>query len=413
MSDYRAIAGVTGSLQQFLHGPLTSAVPGTTVRTGPPSASLLTGSTAAVNVFLYQVNPNPSWRNAELPVRRGDGSVVRRPQAALDLFYLLSFYGEESKMVPQLLLGAAVSALHARPNLELDSIPEFLDGKSLKNCGLAEQAEVIKFTLIPLSHEELSRLWSVFFQVPYTLSVAYQCSVVLVEADLTPEPALPVLATHLRAGAWSMPRLDSIEPQVVEAAAGAVVRLEGQDLASARVTVRIGEIETVPQTVSADALEVALPVGLRAGPRPVRVAHAREDGDGVTPEVSTESNPLWLVVLPRIVGEPSVSAAPAAAEGAPGVDIHVRVAPEVEPGQAVELLLNEMPAPGRRPRSYRLRAGAEARVGRRLGFPAAQVEPGTYLTRIAVDGVASRLETDGEAASPDFGKFIGPRTTIS
>jgi hypothetical protein len=41
--------------------------------------------------------------------------------------------------------------------------------------------------------EEQSKLWSVFFQTSHTVSVAYQASVVLIESDEAPQPALPVL----------------------------------------------------------------------------------------------------------------------------------------------------------------------------------------------------------------------------
>jgi hypothetical protein len=41
--------------------------------------------------------------------------------------------------------------------------------------------ERIKLTPLTLSLEDLSKLWSVFFQVPYALSIAYEASVVLIE----------------------------------------------------------------------------------------------------------------------------------------------------------------------------------------------------------------------------------------
>ncbi len=407
MSDYRAIAGVTGTLQQFLYGPLSSAVPGTTVRTGPPSASLMTGSAAAVNIFLYQVNPNTSWRNADLPVRRQDGSVLQRPQAAIDLYYILSFYGSESKMVPQLLLGAAVSALHAQPMLDTASIPEFLDGKSLEACGLAEQAQVLKFTLMPLSHEELGRIWSVFFQVPYTLSVAYQCSVVLLEAEMSPEPALPVLGTRLGALPWEPARIDRVEPQVVEQEPGAVLRLEGTGLAAPRVGVRFGEVEVPPSLVSEEAIEVELPPGLAAGVNPVRVVHRQ----GESPVHGSRSNPASFVLVPRVVGQAAFESREVAGKAVRLVT--VPLAPAVQPGQGVELLLNEWPVPERgTPRSYQLEAGPDAAAGDSVSFPLDGVEAGDYLARVEVDGVASRLSTEDDATSAGFGRYVAPRITI-
>src|SRR5690606_16023724 len=59
--------------------------------------------------------------------------------------------------------------------------------------NLADAVEQIKFTPLTLSLEELSKLWSVFFQAPYALSVAYQGTVVLIESEESPHSPLPVL----------------------------------------------------------------------------------------------------------------------------------------------------------------------------------------------------------------------------
>ena len=71
--------------------------------------------TTGVNVFLYQVTPNAAWRNADLPTRRANGDLIQRPQAALDLHYLLTFYGDESLLQPQRVLGSVVRTLHCGP----------------------------------------------------------------------------------------------------------------------------------------------------------------------------------------------------------------------------------------------------------------------------------------------------------
>jgi len=407
MSDYRAIAGITGTLQQFLYGPMSSAIPGTTVHTGPPGASLMTGGAAAVNIFLYQVSPNAHWRNAELPTRRGDGSVLQRPQAALDLYYILSFYGSESKMVPQLLLGAAISALHAQPMLDRASIPASVDGKSLEACGLLEQAQVIKFTHMPLSHEELGRIWSVFFQVPYALSVAYQCSVVLLEADLDPEPALPVLETRLRAVPWEPARVERVEPPVVEYRPGAMIRLEGSALTAPRVSVQFGDTEVEPQRLTGESLEVALPATLAAGVNTVRVVHRHAEQG----RESSRSNPASFVLIPTVAGPPRLESR----RGAAGTTqvLGVPVSPPVRAGQSVELLLNQWPAPeGASPRSYQRAGEADPASGGTVFFALDGVAAGDYLLRVEVDGVASRLHTDDDATSPGFGRYVAPRITI-
>lgn len=193
MSNYLAIATATAALSRSLQAAIGVDVPGaivTTVRPDGPSSGV---PDTGVNIFLYQVTPNASWRNNDLPTRRPDGTLVQRPQVAIDLHYLLSFYGNEVDLEPQRLLGSTIRALHARPVLTLQVIQNAISAMGfLNNSDLAEEVESVKFTPIPLNLEELSKLWSVFFQTPYVLSVAYQASVVLISTDERPAMAQPV-----------------------------------------------------------------------------------------------------------------------------------------------------------------------------------------------------------------------------
>ena len=83
MSNALAIATVTETMRYRIHGMLPGSGVGgahvTTVR--PDNTAQL--PTAGVNIFLYQVTPNLAFQNADLPTRRADGTLMRRPQAAL------------------------------------------------------------------------------------------------------------------------------------------------------------------------------------------------------------------------------------------------------------------------------------------------------------------------------------------
>jgi hypothetical protein len=115
MSNALAIATVTETLLHLLQNHLDVAqVPGATVSALPPDSP--TGlANPGVNIFLYQISPNPALRNADLPTRLTNGTLLHRPQSALDLHYLLTFYGEETRLEQQRLLGASGASAGSDP----------------------------------------------------------------------------------------------------------------------------------------------------------------------------------------------------------------------------------------------------------------------------------------------------------
>ena len=122
MSNSLAIATVTEALKNLLTSYLDlSEVSASQVSTLSPDAP--TGiAIPGINVFLYQISPNAALRNQDLPTRLADGTLLRKPQAAVDLHYLLTFYGDYATLEPQRLLGAATVALHANPVLSQTQI---------------------------------------------------------------------------------------------------------------------------------------------------------------------------------------------------------------------------------------------------------------------------------------------------
>lgn len=399
MSDYRAVAAVTATLQNMLQSAVAAAVPGAIVKTGRPAGAPSTTSTGEVNIFLYQVTPNAAFRNADLATRRSDGTLIRAPQVALDLHYLVSFYGDEIKLIPQLLLGVTASTLHTYPYPRPQDVPGFAvgNGHPLAGSGIERQLDRVRFAPMTLSHDELTKLWSVFFQVPYTLSIAYLCSVVLIEADLTPQPAMPIRRPGFVVLPEALPpQVDQVTPQVVSLDAEARITLRGRALRGDDV-VRIGEREVAPESATVTTLVVPLPRDLQAGVQTVRVAR-RETG--------ASSSPVAFVLRPAVTGEVRL-------ETEDGPVLRVPVTPPVGPGQRAALLLNETGAPGdRAPRSYSLRIRTEHQSGGDLAVPVPGVEPGTYLVRVEVDGTASALATDADPQSPTFEQFVNPKVVI-
>jgi hypothetical protein len=200
MSNSLAIATVTSALRDILQEAAAKAVPGALLTTSRPAKVVTSGQDQpGVNLFLYQVSPNMALSNNDLPTRSSaSGAYHQKPAIALDLYYLLSFQGSDLTLEPQRLLGSVVIALHNQPILTAANITATIQANSfLAQSDLASQVELIKFHPLNFSLEELGKLWSVFFQIPYILSIAYLVSVVIIEADVPVETVKPVLTRDI------------------------------------------------------------------------------------------------------------------------------------------------------------------------------------------------------------------------
>ena len=127
MSNHLAIATVTAALGQIAHAAAQSAVAGVGLHFGRPTPPTSDLERRKIHVYLYQVTPNAALRNSDLPTRKSNGKLARRPQAALDLHYLLTFYGDDQTLEPDRMLGAVERDLHARPVLSAQAIQDAID----------------------------------------------------------------------------------------------------------------------------------------------------------------------------------------------------------------------------------------------------------------------------------------------
>jgi hypothetical protein len=404
MGDYRTVATITVVLQNLLQQAV-APLAGAHVRTGRPERIGVEHPAGVVNLFLYQTAPNAAFRNSNTPTRRADGTLLQRPRVALDLYYLMSFYGEDREQIPQQLLGLTVSALAAWP------LP--LLGPEPPPAALAEFPDpaLLTFSPVTLSLEELSKFW-LMFQIPYALSIAYRGSVALIDADLTPAPAaLPVRRPPLLAFVPTRrPRIDRIDPPQIAAAAGAAITVVGSGLAAPETAVRIGGALAAPLTASDGALTVPLPASLPAGPLPVQVVHQVALGEPPTLRPAAESNLAAFVLLP-VVGQATFTPAdPASPDASPAIT--VAVAPAVARGQTATLLLDPLQAAaGEAAAGYAIPAAAGA-SGESFTFNAAGVAPATYLVRIQVDATASVPTVDETPGSPTLGQYAAPTVVV-
>ncbi len=197
MSNALAIAHVTQALALLLAsnvGPEFDEA----VKVEPHKPPTEPPDHPTLNVFLYQVTPNTSMRNNDLPTRASDGTLVTRPAAALDLHYLISAYGDETTLVGQRLIGSVVRTLHEIPILPKDVIEETGQLPHLADSDLAEAAQRVRFVPTVMDIDETSKLWGMLYQTPYSLSVVYQATLVLIDGREKPVPAKPVERPDVR-----------------------------------------------------------------------------------------------------------------------------------------------------------------------------------------------------------------------
>ncbi|MFD5947627.1 Pvc16 family protein [Streptomyces collinus] len=197
MSNALALAHVTQALALLIEDNLPPDID-IAVKVEPRKPPADPPAEPTITVFLYQVTPNTSQRNNDLPARTSDGTLVRRPAAALDLHYLISAYGEEAELVGQRLIGSVVRTLHETPVLPRDIIELAGRRPHLGGSDLADAVQRVRFTPTVMDVDETSKLWGMLHQTPYTLSVVYQAVLVLIDGRETPVQAKPVERPEVR-----------------------------------------------------------------------------------------------------------------------------------------------------------------------------------------------------------------------
>jgi hypothetical protein len=412
MSNYLAIATVTAGLIQVLQPAIEADVPGATITTIRPDGSGNGTPTTGLNLYLYQVTPNAAWRNSDLPTRNANGQPVQRPRVALDLHYLLTFYGEEIQLEPQRVLGSVVRTLHARPVLTRQTIHDAINANpSLARSNLADEVELVRFTPAALSLEELSKLWSVFFQIPYTLSVAYQASVVLIESEDTPRAALPVRQRNVYVMPFRQPLIQEVASQEgpdSPIVVGSTLIVRGRQLRGDDTQLRIAGSDVTPSEVT--DTQISLPLAppllpadaLRAGVQAVQVVHRLMLGAPPEPHRGFESNVAPFVLHPTIE-KVEIADIPGDGTQPPSKGVKVTVTPKIGSRQRLILMLNEITDPS--PAAYTFFAEPRDADSDSVTIPIHGVKAADYLVRIQVDGAESLLTVAQ-------GKYAGPKVTI-
>ncbi len=403
MSNTLAIAAVTQVFSDLLRDVQDNPALGPTNVTNLPPDIAAPDPKAPerrLNLFLYQVSPNPALSNQDLPFRGSDGSVAGQPVLALDLHYLLTAFGLDGELDTHHLLAHAMSVIHEAGFLDRDRIRQAVNvaGSRIAGSDLADQLELVRIAPQMLTEDDLYRLWTAF-QTHYRLSVGYQASVVLIER--VREIVAPLRVTDPRITTVTMRKPLILELSPMPVTAPGTLALRGEQLDADSVTVRFpaGDVPPAPGAVSPTSITVDLPSGLQAGPNTVQVIHGHllEGSSETRPTFASDAVPFTLI--PTITGIPAGGVI-----AHRGTEMTLTLSPPVGPGQTVIAVIGEHGA---------------ARV---LDTTAAGLSPTPTVTfpipadfplvtgallRVQVDGAESALEVDNST-----GAFNGPLVTV-
>jgi hypothetical protein len=399
MSNFHAIATVTATLSQILNN-VEKDVENSIVTYKPPDVKdKAVGDPANIlNIFLYQVTPNTAYRNLDLPARQSNGDLINKPLLALNLHYLLTAYNKDNdELKAQQVMASAMRLLLENQVLTRERIRQTIQNDNLRatlgESDLADQIELVKLNLQPMSTEEISKLWSSFFQVNYRLSTAYQATVVILEGSQEPKSSLPVLERQLLVTPFKQLFIDRVEPQIVSSRAGAKIDIIGRNLKAEKVLVRFGELECTPtqeDTVRDAQITMTIPSNLAAGVTTVQVIHPLLLGEQKVEHHGFESNVAAFVLSPKITKA-------AIRNDASGRTLTIDFVPAITPQQKVTIIIGDYSVPIAETRTEPVNSLS-------LKIPS-EMQPKIYFVRMRVDGAESLLETEN-------GVYAGPKVKV-
>lgn len=425
MSNFRSLAVVTATLEHILQDAGNQAVAAAAVRVGAPTAILSEEGKALINIFLFRVLPSPHFRNDHFPTRDSGGTQRARARLALDLHYVLSFYGDAAKFEPERLYGAAALALDHAPGLSVAAMEaasaDSGNQTALAGADLAAEGKAIGLDPDPPSLEDWSKIWSVFFQVPYALSATYVVRGVAIETQDQLGGAIPVASPEIFTATMGPLRIRSAGPSPGASGPvpwGATLHLAGPGIARFGNTLRIdGEAQALDDAaIIGDGLALPVKPALfggvapSAGPHELQVVAAPSDAT-MPDRLRRGSNVVSFAILPVITQIARAVGAGSAAALRTGT-VTVDIEPPLQPGQSATLLLNAVGA-GKAVGVALDATPPAAFPAAEIAFPFVDLPARDYFVRIEVDGFASQPELGSDPGQADFGRIVGPLVDLT
>lgn len=414
MSNDRAIATVTGVLQSRITSVLAhNGMGGFASSITAPSD----GDSPGVYLHLFRVVPDVSLQPTSFPTRRSDGSVVQRPQLALNLHYQVSFVTSDDNgdFGAERLAGLVLAEFHARPLLSSGEIGDFIDNAGdahpLNGSDLHQQEHGVRVSMLAMDLEDQSRLWGMLNQSFHALTVGLEVSAVLIDDVVSPVVALPVVRPALSVVPGAAPVLEAAvssarrQPIVQLYPAGSMdtesLVLRGRGLVGPQTLVRIGELELMPTLHQLADGEILIPLDDASGVRPgvfgVQVAHRVDIDTDPMSEMWRDAGSSGTIAIALV---PTLSPGGVAADGSDRL-VTVALVPSPSADESMTLLLDGTAGEGH----FRGTVEPGSVAGSNVEFRVPGLATGTYRMRVIVAGATSVLAQDASG-------FTGPEVVV-
>jgi hypothetical protein len=370
MSNDKAIAAVTATLQQRLQRQLSAELPGAKVSTAPPDRARPAGADGPqLNLFLYRTSIDAAWRNQPpIGTHPADAGL---PALPLVLSYLLTAYGDnDDEIQSHRILGVAMSSLNDKPLLPRSAIATAFPGSDLES-----QVERVRITPHPIPMDEISRLWATF-QTGYRISVSYDVAVVLIDSTEPSRSGPPVLARGADdqgpiATTAFPPQIDKVVlPRGMPAARpGDLVHLVGRHLETVTsieaTCAHLSRPQTLPVTErGSEDIAFTVPVGGTLLPAGTALLTP------LAPTPEARGNTVALRLAPTLLDGPFEASLVGGAATVP-----LSCSPPVQEGQTIQLIVGDRIVRGATPQDETSD----------LTFELSEFKAGQYLVRLRVD----------------------------
>jgi hypothetical protein len=402
MSNSLAIEAVTSALRKLLedgtklldNGDSDTKLTDLEVTTQPPDRARNSKTNNQINLFLYQTTANAALRNMDMPrqVRSGESSL---PPLALNLYYLITAYGKDNEdTLSHRLLGRAMRILHDYSVLVASDLLSPTEIKDLfSESGLDLQPERVRLTPMPMSLDEMSKLWMIF-QTQYRISASYQAAVLLIESTRPVRSSLPVLKRGKEdrgpgVTASASPLLEEVLPPNSQPGArlGEDLILNGKHLDSQGLMVRFSSLRLD------DNIEIEPLKGGNANQIKVHLSDHPEDPGAlakwvpgfytVSLVIKMPDMPAWTSNEVPFALAPRITIAPNAATE-DDLALTITCTPRIREGQRIVLLFGESQV-----KAQTVSTPADESLPTTVDFAIPNVKKGSYLVRLRIDGADS------------------------